>query len=118
VPRIGRAAVVVLIVAGCAGATTPATSSTAERTTTSATTITAPLSTGAAPESPPRPVGPQPTTMRQLCDEQAWPRPVPAAAGLILNDASTGALGCWDNLAAIAPDGHDVENDRANDAQT
>jgi hypothetical protein len=64
------------------------------------------------------PAGPQPTTMQQLCDAQAWPRPVPAVAGLIRNEVSIGALGCWDNLAVIAPDGHDVENDTANKAQT
>lgn len=61
--------------------------------------------------SPPHLTGPQPTTVQQLCAMQAWPRPVPAVAGVILDDA--GALDCWDNLKAIAPDGHDVMNDKA-----
>jgi hypothetical protein len=36
---------------------------------------------------------------------------VPSVAGIILGDADIGALGCWDNIKAIAPDGHDAESD-------
>jgi hypothetical protein len=53
---------------------------------------------------------PGPTTVQQVCDAQAWPRPVPQVVGVILNDADSGALACWDNVKAIAPDGHDLEN--------
>lgn len=67
--------------------------------------------TASPSSSPPRPTGPQPTTVQQLCARQAWPRPVPAVSGVILDDA--GALDCWNNLKAIAPDGHDVMNDKA-----
>lgn len=59
----------------------------------------------------PNPNGVQPTSIQQLCDMQAWPRAVPSVAGLILGDADVGALGCWDNIRAIAPDGHDAESD-------
>ena len=58
---------------------------------------------------------PGPTTVQQVCDAQSWPRPVPQVAGAIFDDASTGALACWDNVKAIAPDGHDVANGPAND---
>jgi len=46
---------------------------------------------------------------------QSWPRPVPQVKGAIFDRAATGALACWDNLKAIAPDGHDVANGPAGD---
>ena len=57
---------------------------------------------------------PGPTTVQQVCDAQTWPRPVPQVKGEIFDDAATGALAYWDNLTAIAPDGHDVANGPAN----
>jgi hypothetical protein len=58
--------------------------------------------------------GPQPTSVQQVCDTQSWPRPVPQVAGLDFDDAGTGSLACWENLKAIAPDGHDVANTPGN----
>ena len=57
--------------------------------------------------------GPGPTTGQQVCDAQAWPRPVPQVVGIIFDDAVTGSLSCWDNLKAITPDGHNVFNGAA-----
>ena len=49
-----------------------------------------------------------PTTMEQLCDTQTWPRPLPDVIGRVLYQVTReGALGCWDNLRGVAPDGHD-----------
>jgi hypothetical protein len=59
--------------------------------------------------APPLSSGPQPTTIDQLCTMQPWPHPIPTVAGLYLDDVIAGSLGCWDNIKAIAPDGHDVE---------
>lgn len=59
---------------------------------------------GAPPLTPP-------TNDEQLCKAQSWPRPLPQVVGLDLSQASTGALTCFDNLKAMAPDGHDVMND-------
>ena len=52
--------------------------------------------------------GPVPTTVKQICDEQTWPRQVPAVVGVILDDA--GPLLCWDSVKGNAPDGRDVYN--------
>jgi hypothetical protein len=51
---------------------------------------------------------PSSTNEAQLCDELTWPRPVPAIVGTVIGDA--GALLCWDDVRAIAPDGHDPVN--------
>ena len=48
-----------------------------------------------------------PTTVRQLCNSQPWPRPIPDVVGRLLYQAKDGSLGCWDNIRAVAPDGHD-----------
>ncbi len=59
---------------------------------------------------------PGPTTQQQLCDAQAWPRPVPDVVGLlfdpgikqIVTGGEGGALACWDNVRSITPDGQDT----------
>jgi hypothetical protein len=104
-------AALILTVAGCTDGsqTQTPTSATAQHTPNTPTSASA----GTTSQTAPQPAGPEPTSMQQLCDMQAWPRPVPVVSGIILDDASTGALGCWDNVKAIAPDGHDVENDTA-----
>jgi hypothetical protein len=42
---------------------------------------------------------------------QVWPRPIPPVVGIVFDDAASGALACWDKVSAIAPDGHDIQND-------
>lgn len=54
--------------------------------------------------------GRQPTSVAQLCAAQTWPRPVPAVVGMVFGDVSVGALGCWNNLVPVGPDGHDIPN--------
>jgi hypothetical protein len=51
---------------------------------------------------------PQPTSVQQVCDAQSWPRPVPQVVGVMFDDAYSGSLSCWENVKALAPDGHDV----------
>jgi hypothetical protein len=71
--------------------------------------------------SPPAPTvttasapGPAPTTVAQLCDAQTWSRPVPDVEGQLLSQTTkVGALGCWDNVRGVAPDGHDPINNPA-----
>jgi hypothetical protein len=87
VTRTAVAAMLIFMLAAC-GKTNPSTT---------ATTSTVPAAAG-------------PTTINQVCDAQTWPRPVPTVVGVILNDATTGSLACWDNINAIAPDGHDAFN--------
>jgi hypothetical protein len=53
-----------------------------------------------------------PTTSEELCNAQAWPRPLPQVVGLVLGQATSGALICFDNVRALAPGGHDVMNDK------
>jgi hypothetical protein len=56
---------------------------------------------------------PKPATVADVCAAQEWPRLVPQVVGVVLKDAVNGSLACWDNLNAIAPDGHDpVHNPR------
>ena len=63
--------------------------------------------------------GPVPTTVRQLCDAQTWPRPLPNIVGMLFNPTSKiiadagGALACWDNIRGVAPDRHDPVNNPA-----
>lgn len=65
------------------------------------------------PSAPPGTVGKgAPTTSEQLCNAQAWPRPLPQVVGLVFSQATSGALICFDNVAAMAPDGHNVMSDR------
>jgi hypothetical protein len=64
----------------------------------------------ATPSNPatPNAAAAPPTTMEQLCDTQTWPRPLPDVVGRVLYQVTReGALGCWDNLRGVAPDGHD-----------
>jgi hypothetical protein len=57
---------------------------------------------------------PAPTTVAQLCDAQTWPRPIPDVAGQLLSQTiKVGALGCWADVRAVAPDGHDPINSPA-----
>jgi hypothetical protein len=61
----------------------------------------------AASASTPTP-GPRPTSTAQLCEQLPWPRPVPPIVGVVIGDAM--ALLCWDDVRAVAPDGHDPQN--------
>ncbi len=71
--------------------------------------------------SPPAPTaitsstsGPAPTTVAQLCEAQAWPRPLPDVVGQHLSQTTeVGALACLDNIRGVAPDGHDPINNPA-----
>lgn len=46
-----------------------------------------------------------------------WPMPLPPTVGWSINHLSNDSiLQCFDNVVAIAPDGHDVMNDPARDA--
>ena len=49
-----------------------------------------------------------PTSQEQACAAQSWPRPLPQVAGLSFDDLYAGALGCWNDVRGLAPDGHDV----------
>jgi hypothetical protein len=60
---------------------------------------------------------PGPTTAQQLCDAQTWPRPLPNVVGGLLYQAKDGALGCWDNVRGVAPDGHDPLHSPAQPAE-
>jgi hypothetical protein len=106
---VALTAVLTFLVAGCGGSTTtantPATSAgitTTPQPSTQSRSVTTPLS-------------PPPTSIQALCDAQTWPRPVPPVVGAILDDAASGSLACWDKLKAIAPDGHDAENNSTKD---
>jgi hypothetical protein len=55
---------------------------------------------------------PAPTSVEQLCSAPMWPRPLPPVVGLDFDQAAKGALMCFDGIRAIAPDGHDVMNDK------
>jgi hypothetical protein len=61
-------------------------------------------------------VAPTPTahagpTVKQLCDAQSWPRPVPDAVGMLFEPVEKdipagtagGGLACWDNIRASPP---------------
>lgn len=64
-----------------------------------------------APTLRPASAGPGPTTVEELCNAQTWPRPVPDVVGRPLYQAARdGALLCWDDVRAVAPDGHDPLN--------
>jgi hypothetical protein len=76
--------------------------------------IRAAASTSATPDSnstTASAAGPAPTTVEQLCDAQKWPRRMPDVAGQLLSQTiEVGALGCWADTRAVAPDGHDPVN--------
>jgi len=63
------------------------------------------------------PALPGPTTVQQLCEAQTWPRPLPNVVGRLLYQAKDGALGCWDNVRGVAPDGHDPLHSPAQPAE-
>jgi hypothetical protein len=63
------------------------------------------------------PAAPGPTTVKQLCDAQTWPRALPNVVGRLLYQAKRGALGCYDDVKAVAPDGHDPLNHPARPAE-
>ncbi|MEC4764771.1 PASTA domain-containing protein [Mycobacterium sherrisii] len=47
-----------------------------------------------------------------------WPVPLPPTVGYNLDHLNTDILECFDNVTAIASDGHDAMNDPANQAYT
>lgn len=69
--------------------------------------IVAASSCATRPSVRPPVVAQGPATMAQVCDAQTWPRLLPNVVGRLLYQAKDGALGCWDNIAGVAPDGHD-----------
>jgi hypothetical protein len=99
---IAAAFATVAITAGC-GSNTQTSPSTATNASASPPSLTT-----TAQAAPSVPSGPEPTSLKQLCDMQPWPRPVPAAVGILFEDAYSGSLMCWDDVKAIARDGHDV----------
>jgi hypothetical protein len=101
---VGVMAALTFLLAGCGGSTTTANAPTA-----SAGTTTSPQSSIQS-RSVTTPLSPPPSSIQALCDTQTWPRPIPPVVGAILDDAASGSLACWGNLKAIAPDGHDAEN--------
>ncbi|MFE9127083.1 DUF3761 domain-containing protein [Streptomyces sp. NPDC007148] len=50
------------------------------------------------------------------CHAERWPQTMPQLAGKTFNPLSED-LQCFDHVKALAPDGHDVMKDSANDAQ-
>ena len=59
--------------------------------------------------------------MQQQCDAQKRPQPVPNAVGRTFEDVAVEDMGgFWDcvNISAIAPDGHDVMNDKVGSSQS
>lgn len=58
-------------------------------------------------------------TGEEMCKAMHWPMPLPPTVGYNLEhlDKDT-ILTCFDNINAIAPDGHDVMNDPVNWAYT
>ena len=75
------------------------------------------------PDKAPTPSGsPAPSgggrTVQQDCDAKKWPLPLPNAVGKTLEFLDDDpVLICLNIAAAIAPDGHDADNDPARDAQ-
>ena len=58
-------------------------------------------------------------TGEELCQSMKWPMPLPPTVGYSLMHLSNDSiLQCFDNVKAIAPDGHDAMNDPARDANT
>lgn len=59
------------------------------------------------------------TTVDELCNAMHWPMPLPATVGYSLWHLSNDSiLQCFDDIKAVAPDGHDAMNDSASDANT
>ena len=55
----------------------------------------------------------------EMCNAMHWPMPLPPTVGYSLWHLSNDSiLQCFDNVKAIAPDGHDAMNDPARDANT
>jgi hypothetical protein len=58
-------------------------------------------------------------TGEEMCQAMHWPMPLPPTVGYSLNHLSNDSvLICFDNVVAIAPDGHDAANDPENIAYT
>lgn len=56
-------------------------------------------------------------TGEEMCQAMHWPMPLPSAVGyLLIHTSNDSILSCFDNVVAIAPDGHDVQNDPASQA--
>jgi hypothetical protein len=96
--------------AGCSKTSsgTPSTTSSARATSTQSASATPSTPKGTSTTAPA--AGAAPTTVQEPCDAQTWPRPVPDVIGDRLDRAQHGALACWDNIRAVAPDGHDPIN--------
>jgi hypothetical protein len=96
--------------AGCTKTSsgTPSTTSSARATSTQSASATPSTPTGTSTTAPA--AGAAPTTVQERCDAQTWPRPVPDVIGVRLDQAQHGELACWDNIRAVAPDGHDPIN--------
>jgi hypothetical protein len=63
------------------------------------------------------PTTPTDRTLQQDCDAMKWPQPLPSAVGKTLEAFfDDPVLVCLNVAAVTAPDGHDVENDPANQA--
>ena len=53
-------------------------------------------------------------TGNEMCAAMHWPMPLPPTVGYSLMHLSSDTiLACFDNITAIAPDGHDAMNDPA-----
>jgi hypothetical protein len=58
-------------------------------------------------------------TGEELCNAMHWPMPLPPTVGYSLDHLTYDSiLSCFDNVSAIAPDGHDAVNDPERDAHT
>ncbi|MEU8906985.1 hypothetical protein [Streptomyces mirabilis] len=68
--------------------------------------------------SPPKSHKPSPSyaadSVTARCHAQHWPQPMPDVAGKPFDPLSKD-LQCFDDITALAPDGHDVMNDPANE---
>jgi hypothetical protein len=48
----------------------------------------------------------------EMCKAMHWPLPLPPTVGWsLMHMTNDSILMCFDNVAAIAPDGHDAQND-------
>ena len=70
-----------------------------------AVTVTAALALCCAPAA-------QAVTGDDLCKSMKWPMPLPSPVGYsLMHMTNDSILTCFDNVSAIAPDGHDAVND-------
>jgi hypothetical protein len=55
----------------------------------------------------------------EMCKAMHWPMPLPPTVGWSLEHLNNDSiLICFDNVTAVAPDGHDAANDAENQAHT